>query len=1286
MTSTLTRRIAASSMMLALVLFATAASAQNYTASSITNNFGANDISTTGTVLVGGASTDDGEEVVNFPGGFTFDFYGVTQTSVTVNSNGWIYFGSQTLSTVQMRTPPTAAPDAAIPNGYIAGCYDDLNPASASSDAVYVERLSTPDRFVVQYNNIVTFGSTTNFAQFSIVLYATGTIEIHYSTGQTHVATPVAVGVENIAGTLATPGPFGLATLPTPTDAFRWDVPLNPTVSLTTGSVFTGNASAGFDASIDTGVALANFSLDCDDPNDPNINATITTSAGAPGVTQPANVSSGAVPFNLVWTGSATTPGTYTYNVVLDDGSLQTNFDVRITVTDPSPAIQQPIPPTAGSPILITEFTTNTGSDTFEIQNIGATAFDATGWTVIISDSYTVISTANAITIGLGSFAAGQTQVFDDAGSGTQYWGNNIFWDPTGKGWIMLVDAAGVIRDFVMFNWAATDIVGMSVNAGGYTGLNPSAVWSGNGVTDNGNVFARIGTQDNDDLTDWQDNGATNSFGATNGGLTLPFSTTAGATIGGADPNWTGTLIVGADLTITFVAQDSSSSQTLTYTVTVTGGSLTPAAAGFTQTFTGGVYNDPSPGQSPHSLTLTGTAAAVGTVTFDVSVSDGALTDVVSYALTIDPPPPSEINLKNAGGTSIPTGTTDTIAASIPVGFAQNFTYTIENLAAGTLDLNGTLPVNLTNTSNCGVSITQPTAAQVAGNSSITFTVAITASSAAGWTADFSIPNNDSDENPYDFTIAGTAYDPTPEIDLQRPVGTSIANNGTDTVTGTFNAVPTTLTYTIANQDLGDLILSGTPAVVIGGLSNCSASINSGPSTPVGANASTTFIVDLTPNGATTWSFTVSIANNDSNENPYQFTVTGTAGPTPAPEMDLQRPAGAGNSIAVGGTDTVTGSLATVITSLSYTVANTGNATLNLTGTPRVAIVGTPVNCNASYNSNAPTSVPAASSAVFGIDITPAAAGNWSVNISIDNDDANENPYTWTISGSAGPAPAPEIDLQRPAGTSIAVATSDVVSGTVAATPTMLTYTILNTGNATLNVSTPTISAQNNCTATVGTPPTATVSPASSTTFTITVTPGAAGAWSFSVSMVNDDPNENPYAWTVSGNAQSSPAPEIDVQRPAGTSIASGGTDSHVNFTGTQTVTYTITNTGSLPLSLTGMTPVTLSGALNCTPSVLLQPAGTVAVGSSTTFQVQVVAPATGNFGFTITIANDDPDENPYIVQFSGTPTSGGGGTGGGGGGGGGGGCASGTGTAPWLLLGIVALMGVVGITRRRLA
>ena len=95
---------------------------------------------------------------------------------------------------------------------------------------------------------------------------------------------------------------------------------------------------------------------------------------------------------------------------------------------------------------------------------------------------------------------------------------------------------------------------------------------------------------------------------------------------------------------------------------------------------------------------------------------------------------------------------------------------------------------------------------------------------------------------------------------------------------------------------------------------------------------------------------------------------------------------------------------------------------------------------------------------------------------------------------------------------------TSAVGNVVIATATALTYTINNTGNAALTITNPvTIAGLVNCTATVTTPPAASVAAAGTTTLVITVTPTAAGAFSFTVSAVNNDADENPYNWTVSG-------------------------------------------------------------------------------------------------------------------------------------------------------------------------
>ncbi|MCA8920010.1 MAG: IPT/TIG domain-containing protein, partial [Planctomycetes bacterium] len=147
--------------------------------------------------------------------------------------------------------------------------------------------------------------------------------------------------------------------------------------------------------------------------------------------------------------------------------------------------------------------------------------------------------------------------------------------------------------------------------------------------------------------------------------------------------------------------------------------------------------------------------------------------------------------------------------------------------------------------------------------------------------------------------------------------------------------------------------------------------------------------------------------------------------------------------------------------------------------------------------------------------------------------------------------------------------------------------------------------------------------------------------------------------------------PEIAVLRDGTTNITDGGTESQ-NSTGTAAfpANYTIQNTGTAVLNLTGVSgmEVVISGETNC--SVIVTQPTTVAIGasSSTTFNLQVTPTAAGTFSFSVSIANDDSDENPFNWTFNGNTAGGSGG--GGGGGGDDGGCSTGgTGHYSWMVL-----------------
>jgi hypothetical protein len=230
-----------------------------------------------------------------------------------------------------------------------------------------------------------------------------------------------------------------------------------------------------------------------------------------------------------------------------------------------------------------------------------------------------------------------------------------------------------------------------------------------------------------------------------------------------------------------------------------------------------------------------------------------------------------------------------------------------------------------------------------------------------------------------------------------------------------------------------------------------------------------------------------------------------------------------------------------------------------------------------------------------------------------------------------------EIDLAR-AGTPISDSGTDVLSSSVAGVASNLIYTISNPGGSGLNVSTPTAGSSTNCTVTITAAPPGTVAAGTSATMTFTVTPIAVGAWSTSLSMGNNDADENPYNWTLSGTAVSQPIANL---KRGSTTTNDGSTDAIGNSAETtRNLSYRILNeaaTGSQSLILSGSPIIVIANQTNCTATVLEQPITTIAPGYNAPFILQVTPTAAGTWSYTASITNNDLDRNPYNWTISGT-------------------------------------------------
>ena len=273
-----------------------------------------------------------------------------------------------------------------------------------------------------------------------------------------------------------------------------------------------------------------------------------------------------------------------------------------------------------------------------------------------------------------------------------------------------------------------------------------------------------------------------------------------------------------------------------------------------------------------------------------------------------------------------------------------------------------------------------------------------------------------------------------PEMDVTGGLEVSISDGDTtpttddDTDFGDANVAGGTVDHTFkihnTNTATADLHLSGIPIVDITGVPAGVFSVKTAPISPVATDSSTTFVVTFNPSAVGLQTASVSIANDDPDENPYDFVVQGTG---IAPEIDVT---GRGVSISDGDTtpttddDTDFGSLDVIGSTAAhtFTIRNTGTAALTLTGAPLVDIIGAPA--GDFVVTAVPTSPVAegAGTTTFDVTFNPTAEGLRTATVRIANDDLDETPYEFAIQGtgfvvSSGGGGGPGVTSSAPTAT-----------------------------------------------------------------------------------------------------------------------------------------------------------------------------------------------------------------------------------------------------------------------------
>lgn len=233
-------------------------------------------------------------------------------------------------------------------------------------------------------------------------------------------------------------------------------------------------------------------------------------------------------------------------------------------------------------------------------------------------------------------------------------------------------------------------------------------------------------------------------------------------------------------------------------------------------------------------------------------------------------------------------------------------------------------------------------------------------------------------------------------------------SDGTDFGAASVGGGSVMKVFAIGNTGSATLNLTGNPAVSIGGTNPGDFTVVNQPASTVDPGGETTFQISFAPGAEGTRTAVVNIPNDDADENPYDFAVSGTGGTLPLPEINL---AGNGQSIADGdstpdladnthfGDVQISGDPVSRI----FTIQNTGDSDLVLSGIPKVAIGGAHApHFEVVAQPSSPLSPGTSSS--FEVIFSPVWEGEYSAELSIISNDGDESPYNFSIGGTGSAA------------------------------------------------------------------------------------------------------------------------------------------------------------------------------------------------------------------------------------------------------------------------------------------
>jgi hypothetical protein len=469
-----------------------------------------------------------------------------------------------------------------------------------------------------------------------------------------------------------------------------------------------------------------------------------------------------------------------------------------------------------------------------------------------------------------------------------------------------------------------------------------------------------------------------------------------------------------------------------------------------------------------------------------------------------------------------------------------------------------------------------------------------------------------------------------PEIDVQFGAETLPIGGSVDFGSVLAGDAGRTRTFTVINR--------GNQPLTLGNISLPDGfRVKEGLNSTIRAHGRDNFTIEMITSEPGFKAGNLQFTNNDANENPYEFTIAGEVAPRRSGEPDLEVVLISRNMDTVWSGSTIdfgTAHQHGAVPPKTFRVLNRGDRPLNL-GTLEVP-AGFRVLGRLSQ-----TIAPGRSD-FFTIVMRTGTAGFLSGTVRFTSNAVDEESFEFTVQGEVAQRGQPEADVLLGETAVRSGTVVDFGSATKDDSPRERTFTVVNKGTRTLNLAA--LQVPDGFRVKEGL--SAKLHPGGRDTFTLEMLTGTVRASSGVVRFASNDPNENPYEFTVTGIVEErllgSQATSISVYNVSnGTNVYNGSQlsfGSVVRNSSPPTKQLTITNRGTLDLKV-GNFELPSGSGFSVTRLGTPWPAA-IKPGQSVSFKIAMSTTVVGSKNAPLTIRYGDSSEFSFLINLNGNVTS----------------------------------------------